>query len=53
MEYALELAGKASTDGVIDSVVQRFETAKSAAQTILDEVKAGNTSVTQDQIDNA
>lgn len=53
LEYALELAGKASTDGVIDSVVQRFETAKSTAQTILDKVKAGDTSVTQEQIDSA
>ncbi len=53
LEYALELAGKASTDGVIQSVVEKFEAAKANAQNILDEVKAGNTSITQDQVDDA
>ena len=53
LEYALELAGRVSTDGVIQSVVEKFEAAKANAQNILDGVKAGNTSITQDQVDDA
>ncbi|OUP48075.1 Cna B-type domain-containing protein [Lachnoclostridium sp. An181] len=53
LEYALELADKAETEGVIDSVVERFENAKTNAQAILDKVNAGDASVTQSQIDDA
>ena len=53
LEYALELAGKADTKDVIDSVVKRFEDAKTNGQSLLDRVNAGDTSVTQAQVDAA
>ena len=53
LEYALELAKKADTTGVVESVVKRFEDAKTNAQTILDAVNAGDASVTQEMVDNA
>ena len=51
LEFTLELANEASTEGVIPSVVEAFEQAKADAQAILDAVTAGDTSVTQAQID--
>ena len=51
LEYALELADKASTEGVISSVVERFEAAKTNGQEILDKVKAGDTTVSQADVD--
>lgn len=53
LEYALELAEKVSTEGVMDVVVEKFEAIKAEAQAILDAVKAGDTSVTQKQIDDS
>ena len=53
LEYALELAKKADTTGVVESVVNRFEEAKTNAQEILDAVNEGDTSVTQKMVDNA
>ena len=53
LEYALELAENLDTEGVIDSVVEIFNNTKAAAQAILDAVKAGDTSVTQKQIDDS
>lgn len=51
LEFTLELANEASTEGVIPSVVEAFEQAKADAQALLDAVAAGDTSVTQAQID--
>ena len=51
LEYALELAENADTEGVIDSVVEIFNNAKAAAQDILDRAKAGDPSVTQEMVD--
>lgn len=53
LKYALELAEDASTEGVVDAVVEKFEAAKAEAQRILDAVNAGDTSVTQEQIDGS
>lgn len=53
LEYALELAEKASTEGVVDAALEKFEAAKADAQAVLDAVKAGDTSVTQKQIDDS
>ena len=53
LEYALELADKVSTDNVMDAVAEKFEAVKAEAQAILDAVKAGDTSVTQKQIDDS
>ena len=51
LEYALELAENADTEGVIDSVVEIFNNAKAAAQDILERAKAGDPSVTQEMVD--
>src|SRR5699024_7762088 len=51
LEYALQLAENADTEGVIDSVVEIFNTAKAAAQDILDRAKEGDPSVTQEMVD--
>ena len=51
LEYALELAENVDTEGVIDSVVEIFNNAKTAAQDILDRAKAGDPSVTQEMVD--
>lgn len=53
LEYVLELADSASTEGVIEAVADKFEAAKANAQAILEAVKAGDTSVTQEQIDDS
>lgn len=53
LEYALELADEASTEGVVTSVAERFEAAKAEAQAVLDAVRAGDPSVTQKQIDSS
>src|SRR5699024_2486783 len=52
LEFTLELAKSKSTEGVIPSVVEVFEQAKADAQAILDAVAAGDSSVTQEQIDD-
>jgi len=53
LEYALELAGKVSTENVMDAVAERFEAVKAEAQAVLDAAKAGDLSVTQKQIDDS
>ena len=53
LEYALELAGKVSTENVMDAVAERFEEVKAEAQAVLDAAKAGDPSVTQKQIDDS
>ena len=51
LEFALELAGSKSTEGVIPSVVEIFEQAKADARAVLDAAAAGDKSVTQERID--
>lgn len=53
LEYALKLAEDVSTDGVVTSVVERFDSALANAQDILAKVQAGDTSVTQEMVDDA
>lgn len=53
LEYAIELAKTADTDKVVDSVRKRFEKALNHAKEVLDAVKAGDTSVTQADIDES
>lgn len=53
LEYAVELAGKASTDGVISSVAEKFETALANAKDLINRVDAGDETVTQNMIDNS
>ena len=53
LEYALSLAETADTEGVVDSVVKIFNDAKAAAEDILARVQAGDTSVTQEMVDES
>lgn len=53
LEYALELAADADTEGVISSVVDRFNAAVENGRNILDRVNAGDTTVTQEMIDQS
>ena len=53
LEYALSLAETADTEGVVDSVVKSFNDAKAAAEAILARVQAGDTSVTQEMVDES
>ena len=53
LEYALSLAETADTEGVVDSVVKIFNDAKAAAEDILVRVQAGDTSVTQEMVDES
>ena len=53
LEYALSLAETADTEGVVDSVVKNFNDAKAAAEDILARVQAGDTSVTQEMVDES
>ena len=51
LEKALESAEKITTEGVIPSAVAELEKAKAAVQELLNRMNAGDTTVTQDQID--
>ncbi len=51
LELALEMASLKSTEGVPSSVAEQFESARKEAEELLEAVKSGDTSVTQDQID--
>ena len=51
LEYAIELAGDVDTDGVMDAVTENFEKALRDAEDILERVKAGDGSVTQNAVD--
>ena len=53
LEYALSLAETADTEGVVDSAVKNFNDAKAAAEDILARVQAGDTSVTQEMVDES
>ena len=53
LEYAIELAEGASTDGVVDAVKENFENALQAAKDVLARVEAGDTTVTQSDVDTA
>lgn len=53
LEYALELAKGADTEGVISSVLDRFNAAVANGQAILDRVNAGDTTVTQAMVDQS
>lgn len=53
LEEALKRAEDVSTENVIPSAAEKFEKAKEEAQTVLDAVKAGDPSVTQEQIDES
>lgn len=53
LEYAVELAGKADTDNVVDAVKNNFDRALENAQNILARIQAGDTSVTQAEVDQA
>lgn len=53
LEYALSLAESASTEGVVDSVVQNFNDAKAVAEDILAKAQAGDPSLTQEMVDES
>lgn len=53
LEYTLGLAATADTEGVLQSVVDRFQKAVENGQDILDRAKSGDASVTQEMIDEA
>ena len=53
LEYALELAASADTDGVVASVADRFNAAVANGQAVLDRVNAGDDTVTQTMIDQS
>lgn len=53
LEYALEFAETADTEGVIDSVAEVFNNAKAAAWDILEKVQAGDSAVTQEMVDES
>ena len=53
LEYALSLAETADTESVVDSAVKNFNDAKAAAEDILARVQAGDTSVTQEMVDES
>ena len=53
LEEALKRAEDVSTENVIPSAAEKFEKAKEEAQAVLDAVKAGDPSVTQEQIDES
>ena len=53
LEYALELAASADTDGVVSSVADRFNAAVANGQALLDRVNAGDDTVTQAMIDQS
>lgn len=53
LEYVIELAKKADTEGIIPVIAKEFETRLAAANEILDRVNSGDTEVTQEEVDNA
>ena len=53
LEYALELAASADTDGVVSSVADRFNAAVADGRALLDRVNAGDDTVTQAMIDQS
>lgn len=53
LEYAISLAKGADTEGVVTSVLTKFETALKNAEDVLAKAKAGDPSVTQKIIDES
>ena len=53
LERMIELAKKADTEGVIPIVVSEYETRMANAENLVARVEAGDTSVTQDMIDES
>ncbi len=53
LEYALELAASADTEGVIPAVADRFNAAVANGQAVLDRVYAGDYTVTQAMVDQS
>ena len=53
LEYALELAASADTEGVVPAVADRFNAAVANGQAILDRVYAGDYTVTQAMVDQS
>ena len=53
LEYALGLAADASTEGVIDTVAQKFEETYSHALDLLARVQEGDSTVTQEMVDDS
>ncbi len=53
LEYALTLTENVSTEGVLESVVERYHAALTNAKDILAGVNEGDTTVTQDMVDHA
>ena len=53
LEYAIELAERADTDGVVAAVKENFETALKNARDVLAQVEAGSAEVTQSDVDLA
>ncbi len=51
LQYAIELAKKADTEGVIDSVKATFEQALADAENMLENVNEGVTGITQTDVD--
>lgn len=53
LEYAIELAERADTDGVVAAVKENFDTALKNARDVLAQVEAGSAEVTQSDVDLA
>lgn len=53
LEYAIELAGTADTEGVVPAVAEKFNECLTNAEDLLARVQAGDASVTQDMVDES
>ena len=53
LEYAIELAKDADLTDVVPAVVEKFNAALANAEAIVEQVKAGDTSVTQEMVDES
>lgn len=53
LEYAIELAKDADLTDVVPAVVEKFNAALSNAEEIVEKVKAGDTSITQEMVDES
>lgn len=53
LEYAIELARTADTEGVVPAVVDKFNECLTNAEDLLARVQAGDASVTQDMVDES
>lgn len=53
LEYALTLADTVKTDGVLDSIVEKFNAIKATAEDILARANAGDETLTQEMVDKS